>query len=769
MKQIYYTIQTLLRGRGSNLIKVLSLGLSLTMTILLFSRVAYERSFDTCYQAYDRLYQVWSIFTVNGKEYLPQKHNCGPVAGAMLESFPQEIEAATSLCTWWSDPLYVGNTRFNTANVCADSLFFQTMGVEVLCGQPVQDLQQSDVVFLCRSIAEKMFGDENPIGKVVSYGHQLDLTVRGTFEDIPDNATCRPQAVISLPSLLQRGQANYSWSGGDSWIEYVRFRDESDAEAVNSRMDAMIAKYRSDEEKKMYGYSAYVAPIRDTYQQSEEVRMMTGVMLALGFAILFIATLNYVLISLASLSRRAKAIGVHKCSGASGMGILGMFLLETAFLLLAALLLMGVLLYAFRDFVEDTASVSLQQLFAPERLWVVFGVVAFLFVVGGVLPGRLFARIPVTQVFRRYTEGKKGWKRPLLFVQFAGVAFICGLMCVVTGQYRYVLGKDMGYRPERMAIGYAELSPDERDAALQFFKNLPYVEAVSSACQTPIWGYSGSMVQDEAGRPAFSTRFCFYMREDYPALMGWTFLEGRMARTKEEVVVNECFAEKMHWGNEVIGRKVNCDGCNYTVTGLLEDFQIGSFTEEPMPFVAAFHSAFFGTVHVRLKEPFADNLKRLNKEVAEAFPTRTMDFVGMEQEIADRYASLRIFSQASLVAAVTMLFVMLMGLLGYTADEVRRRSKEIAIRKVNGAESAGILRLLGCDVLVVAVPAVLVGSVAAWYVNRLWMDAYQVQISLTGAIYLLVALGVLAVIVGCVLMKSWRIANENPVLSIKSE
>ena len=146
-----------------------------------------------------------------------------------------------------------------------------------------------------------------------------------------------------------------------------------------------------------------------------------------------------------------------------------------------------------------------------------------------------------------------------------------------------------------------------------------------------------------------------------------------------------------------------------------------------------------------------------------------MDFVGMEQEIADRYASLRIFSQASLVAAITMLFVMLMGLLGYTADEVRRRSKEIAIRKVNGAEAAGILRLLGRDVLVVAVPAVLVGSVAAWYVNSLWMDFYQVQISLTGAIYLLVALGVLAVIVGCVLMKSWRIANENPVLSIKSE
>ena len=121
------------------------------------------------------------------------------------------------------------------------------------------------------------------------------------------------------------------------------------------------------------------------------------------------------------------------------------------------------------------------------------------------------------------------------------------------------------------------------------------------------------------------------------------------------------------------------------------------------------------------------------------------------------------------MAAVTMFFVMLMGLIGYTADEVRRRGKEIAIRKVNGAEASSILEMLSRDVLVVAAPAVVIGAVLAWYVNGMWMEQFAEQVPLGWVVYLLVVIANLAVIVGCVLWKSWRIANENPVSSIKSE
>ncbi len=772
MKQLHYVIQTLLRGRGSNIIKIVSLGLGLTMSILLFSRVVYEHSFDKCYQDYDNLYQVWSIFTANGEKYPPQERNCGPVAGAILENFPEQVEAATSIGYGFArEPLYNGTVRFDEKKVTADSLFFRTMGIEVLSGNPEKDLMQKDVIFLSDRLAKRIFGGENPVGKVLNYGHRYDLTVKGTYAAIPENATMNPEAVISMPTLWSRDMGNYSWRGGDSWMEYIRFRAGADKSVVNARIDAMIDKYRPAEDKKKFGYTAFVQPIRDTYAGYTEVKRMSNIMSILGFAILFIAALNYVLISISSLSYRAKAVGVHKCNGASGGKIFGMFLLETGIIILAALLLMALLLLNFREFVEDTASAKLSLLLlAPDRIWVPLAVVFALFIVGGLLPGRLFARIPVSQVFHRYTEGKKGWKRPLLFVQFAGVAFICGLMCVVVAQYRFVMTKDMGYNPERMAMGTAYWDEkDARDAAYQFFKDLPYVEALSSAHGTPIWGYSGSMIQDATGQALFSARSSYYMREDYPELMGMTFKAGRMAREKDEVVVNETFAEMMHWGNEVVGRTVNMENGLYKVTGLLKEFQIQGFTSEKMPFIARGNKAFYGYIHVRLKEPFAENLRKLNKDVSEAFPGQTIDFTDYGEMIKDEYNAVRVFRNATLLAAVTMFFVMLMGLMGYTADEVRRRSKEIAIRKVNGAEASMILELLSRDVLYVAGPAVLIGTIASCYVNGIWMEQFSEHIPLGWVVYALVLIVNLAVIVGCVLWKSWKIANENPVNSIKSE
>ena len=769
MKQLYYVIRTLLRGRGSNIIKVISLGLGLTMSILLFSRVAFEQSYDTCYKDYDDLYQIYSIFSAEGEQFEPQKQNCGPVAGAILENFPKEVEAATSIAYFVSSPLYNGSVRIDARKILADSLFFKTMGIEVLSGNPEKDLMQNDVIFLSDDLAQKIYGGENPIGKVISYNKELQLTVKGTYVDLPENATMRPEAVISMPTGWSRGWGNYSWRGGDSYYEYIRFRPGADKEIVNARLDAMIQKYRPEEDKRAYGYTAFVKPIRDVYRDEDQVKRMDNIMSILALAILFIASLNYVLISISSLTYRAKAVGVHKCSGASGGTVFSMFLLETGIIIALALVLMGLILLNFQEFIEDTTAAKLSVLFAPDRIWVPLVVVLVLFIVGGILPGRLFARIPVSQVFRRYTEGKKGWKRPLLFVQFAGVAFICGLMYVVMAQYNYVKDKDMGYNPQRVAIGSIYFGGEEESGpVLQFFRGLPYVEEVSSAVSTPIWSYSGSMIEGEGGQSLFSTRFS-YALEDYFKMMGMTMKEGRPARASDEIVVNEAFAERMRWGDKALNHPLRAEGRNLKVVGVLKNFHIGSFYQPQDVIMFGYTRTFGNTVHVRLKEPFAENLRRLNKDVSEAYPDKTIDFSSMEEQILNGYNAVRVFSNATILAALTMFFVMLMGLIGYTTDEVRRRSKEIAIRKVNGAESLGILELLSKDVLYVAAPAVIIGIISAAYINGMWMDQFAEQVPLSWPVYILIALVILLLIIACVIWKSWRIANENPVNSIKSE
>lgn len=769
MKQIYYVIQTLLRGRGSNIIKVVSLGLGLTMSILLFARVAFEQSYDTCYKDYDNLYQIFSIFTANGEQFQPQKQNCGPVAGAILENFPQEVEAATSVAYFLGAPLYNGTVRFDARTLLADSLFFRTMGIEVLSGNPEKELMQQDVIFLSARLARKIFGDEDPIGKVLNYDKEMQFTVKGTYVDLPDNATMRPEGVVSMPTGWNRGWSNYSWRGGDSYYEYIRFRPGADKGVVNARLDALIQKYRPEEDKKAYGYTAFVKPIRDVYRNEDQVKRMDFIMSILALAILFIAALNYVLISISSLTYRAKAVGVHKCSGASGGTVFSMFLLETGIIIVLALMLMGLILLNFQEFIEDTTAAKLSVLFAPDRIWVPSAVVLALFIVGGVLPGRLFARIPVSQVFRRYTEGKKGWKRPLLFVQFAGVAFICGLMYVVMAQYNYVKDKDMGYDPHCVASANAYFGKDEEsESALHFFRGLPYIEEVSCAISSPVRSYSGSMVEGEGGQTLFSTRTS-RAPEDYFKMMGMTLKEGRPARATDEIVVNEAFAERMRWGNKALNHPLRMEGKNYKVVGVLKDFHIGSFYEPQDVIIFGYTRTFGNTVHVRLKEPFTENLRRLNKDVAEAYPGKRIDFEGMEQQILREYNPVRVFSNATILAAVTMFFIMLMGLIGYTTDEVRRRSKEIAIRKVNGAESIGILELLSKDILYVAGPAVIIGTLASWYVNGMWMEQFAAQVPLSWIVYVLIALAILIIIVACVIWKSWKIANENPVNSIKSE
>lgn len=134
-----------------------------------------------------------------------------------------------------------------------------------------------------------------------------------------------------------------------------------------------------------------------------------------GYRAAFTTALNYVLVSVASLTQRAKAIGVHKCSGASGSSIFSMFMVETAIVVGLALLLIGLLVYIFHEKMEELAAVPLSALFDWQNLWAPLSVILLLFILGGCLPAMLFARIPVTQVFRRYTSGRRGWKRGTAF------------------------------------------------------------------------------------------------------------------------------------------------------------------------------------------------------------------------------------------------------------------------------------------------------------------------------------------------------------------
>ena len=768
MKQLYYTIQTLLRGRGSNVIKVISLTLGLLVGILLFARVAFELNYDSYYSEPENLCITLRTGISDGIKKEPNIDNYGKLAEAIRENFPDEVEDATVLDLFSQSPLYhEGKKMEHVILATSKSHVFSTLGIKVLLGD-VSQLDRVDVIFISRSLARRLFADANPIGKTINIEIDYPLTVQGVFEDIPENTEFHFDGVYSFDTRSkQYGSERGGWGYDSSYHCMVRFRHPDEREKVEVRMPEMLKKYIHNYKGQSEEYS-FMTPSQ-YHLQKPESRKIVMILSILGFAILLVAGMNNVLISVSSLAQRAKSVGIHKCNGASDGHIYRMFLYESALLILLSLLFVTVLLFTFKLEIEDLSGASLKALFTWQTLWVPILVSLVLFLVIGLFPGKLFAAIPVTQVFHRFTGYRASWKYPLLFVQFTGVAFILGLLMIILLQYNQVMNRSMGYKIDNLVIGWGPF--DSMDKIDGILRGLPFIEA---SCNSASFIYNGHTRQSFTDINGKRFMGCIdFIDEHYVPILGLQILQGRNVHQDGEVLVNEELLRQVGWTDSPIGRKLMEDNYEWgTVVGVVKDY-VAQSAYQPQASVALVNSLErrweANKRNLILKEPFKENLSRIRALMKETFPTEDIQFRSARQEVDNLYQVVRRFRNIVIVASVSIVVIVLMGLFGFVNDEVQRRSKEIAIRKVNGAESGNIINLLNHNIFWIALPAIFVGIALAYVVGHKWVEQFTDQINLNAGHFLLLLLLILLLILGSVTGKSWRIANENPVNSIKNE
>ena len=772
MRQIYYTIRTLLRERGSNIIRVISLSLGLTIGILLFSQIAFELNYEQCYPDAERLALVRCQVTNSstgetagdegGTSY---DYTVFDVTAATLaQDMPNEIEMASCVFPFGGANIYKEDKLLSDINyIYADTCFFQTFGIPVLKGNP-KDMIMPGSVFVSEHFARETFGDENPVGKVLSIQKQEELTIRGIYKDVPENTMLTHDFVISIH---QNGgyHAGAGWGGNDVFYAFLRLRDASDIDKVNANIQRVIGKYTSLEfDGWKVEFSAI--PLVKRHLDSPDVQKRLVIYGFLGFAIFFVAIMNYMLISIATLSRRAKGVGVHKCNGASSANIFNMFLAETGILIIISILLSFLLIINTRGLIEDLLSVRLSSLFTWETLWVPLLTVFVLFILAGGIPGRLFSRIPVTQVFRRYTDGKKGWKRLLLFVQFTGVSFVLGLLLVTLLQYSHLMNRDMGIVVPGLAQAQTWLPKESVEHVKDELRRQPMVEGVTVAVNGVLGEYWTRGLIGNDGKRIATLNFnsCHY---NYPEVMGIKIIEGTTIKKQDDLLVNEELVRLMKWTDGAVGKKLN--DVQGTIVGVFRDIRNTSFYASQSPIVLIGDENANHAFDVRLKEPYDENLKRLNEFVESTFPNVSLRFVLVDSMVKDIYKNVYRFRNSVWITSGFILLIVIMGLIGYVNDETQRRSKEIAIRKVNGAEASHVLRLLTRDILYVSVISILIGTVVSYFAGQAWLDQFAEQIDLNPLLFVGTALSVQLLIVICVVLKAWHIANENPVNSIKAE
>lgn len=787
MRQLYYIFQTLLRGRGSNVVKLISLTLGLLVGILLFSQIVYELNYDTFYKEHERL-------TMFGTRDVSADGHAGnwewdtyrPAAAALAESLPDLVECATPVFFWDKPDLYIADKKLEETQVIfGDTLYFRTLGIEVLSGDP-QLLAHSFNAFVSQSKARELFGSENPVGKTFNMDKRFDLTVRGVYEDLPRNISFPSNIIISLPTIEDNKYGQGTWNSNDIYMVYVRLRHADDLEEMNRRVTQAVGRYTSIKDPHDgETMECSVIPVEEFYLSSPDNVRRIVILFVLGFSIFFVSGMNYVLAAIATIGRRSKMVGVHKCCGADARHVMGMFLWETGLMILLSILCSLALIYTFRDPIEDMLGLSrLAELFTWQTLWVPVVTVVLLFLVAGLLPGQMFARIPVTQVFRRYTDDKRSWKRGLLFVQFLGVAFILGMLATSIHQYHDLMTRDVGFNSDRLAVGAATGGLGDITNKAEFVEEAqliadallrqPFVEGVGRSEQSLLGHYSSGPVEAEGGSKRVQVHFQYFVK-GFPEVAELKLIEGNWPQYEGEAIVSEKLVKDLNWGNQVIGRELPMRASRDSkderakVVGVIRDVRNMGFFGGQTRVAYILDPSHSTTYHVRIKEPLRENLLRLNDFVKQTYPESGLAFLSYEDVRRDSNASVLRFRNTVYMTSGCILLIVFMGLIGYVSDETQRRSKEIAVRKVNGAEASSILKLLSANILKVAVGAVVIGVVSSWYVSGIWMEQFSDSELLSPVWFVTLAVCLLVVIVLVVVLKAWHIANENPVKSIKSE
>ena len=771
------------------LIKILSLGVGLALGIVLIAKVFFELSYDSFYKDIDRVYSISTWISQQGSE-----KDYGQVSGAVAVGFMDEVpgvEAGTRTTYVFNGDTYLdedGN-KLKATLVCADTCFFKVFDRPVLAGDPVKVLGKWGSVMVSRSFAEKLGGVQDAIGTQIANEDMtgLKLTIEGVFEDFPKNGTLDYDILLSMDTYGKQSTDN--WNGNDRYKGYVKLFPGVDPATLSDAIRKMQEAHQPLEMLEARGTTLryFLKPFNTMHTSDPEVKSQVVLLSIVAALLILISLLNYILIVISSLVKRSKEVGVRKCYGAEAKHIYGMLTQEASIHILLSLVLAAVIIFAGRSIVENLLGVPFRTLLVPQSIVAIVAVLAFVLVISIVVPAELYQRIPVYAALKNYTENSRAWKLGLLGVQVLINVFLVVMMLIIGRQYQKVSHADTGYDYDNLY--YISLFDGDRQAvarAVRTLEGLPEVSGVAAAYNLPFNGSNGDNVYlPDDDRELFNIADQYECSDGFYDLMGIEFLEGRAPRDSTEIVVDEKFVKKMaeftDWSDGAVGKQVFITGHErargseqtyFTISGVYESYLIGNLTGVDQRPSALFYGEI-GSMdswmpHVLFKiQP--ESLENVRNALEQALEGREVNIVSYEEQMRAAYDDSRKMRNTLALGSVFSLLIALLGLLGFIQDESLRRSKEMAVRKINGATTRDILGVFARDIMKLSAVMAVIACIGVFFAARRWLEQFAEKVSLNPLYFIGGAVLVLAIVLGVVVLNCLRIARANPVESLKNE
>jgi len=805
LNYLILAIKTLPAKGRRNGIKILTLSLGLAVGLVLSAKVCFEQTYDDYHTDASRIVYL-SENAGSGDENSLYDHTSGGIAPLMKEHYP-EVEEATRITFFESGASLIDvetGKRYSVDDVkLADSCYFKIFDRECLAGNITSSLGITNNIVISSSVAEAMASSrtdayQEVIGKrftIGSRGTDIVFTVAGVYEKFPANSSFSPDAIISLPSI---GRFMYDGTedvlGNDRYQTYLKLRKGTTSDGLNAKMDSFVEKYLPVEEMRAANFSmSYLAkPLAGLHLESADVVNTILVLGIVAFALLLAAVLNYMLIVISTCVTRGKEMAVRKCLGSDENETAKMMFSEALLHTLLASGLAALFLLAGRSFVEMFLGIELTDLFSGRPLALCFGILLLVVMLNGYVPAKIFNSIPVASAFRNYRENRRAWKRWLLIFEFSLVSFLCVLIGVISAQYDSMVNADLGFSyANSIEIATPESNASQHKLLMNQLCAMPEVADACFAIQPIFPGYDGNNVRLPGhDDDLFNANDLNYVDEHWLNVMGLTLTEGSNFNpdllADSEVLVDSRFAEKLKattgW-NDVVGRQVDITGhgSNVTIVGVFKTYNQGKFNKEQEELFGRPKMAFYcnpnqdmGKYHypfqyVRLHSFSADTYQRVLDVINKTLPDQATYVNPFKSTLEASQQDTLETRNAIFVGSFITLLIALLGLIGYTIDEVKRRSKEIAVRRINGALFGQIRLMFQQETLRITIPSAIVGCVIGCIVALNWEENFTVQAGLpwwvpTAAI--LFTIGIVALISDLFV---YRIANSNPAESIKTE
>ncbi len=772
------------------IIKALSLGTGVAIGLILIAKVCFEMSYDTCYADYGQIYQIRTIYTQHGedKDY-PQ------ISGAIAPGFREHVpgvEVATRWTFIFNSNKFIDQQKNVVTGECivADSCFFDIFDTEILSGNPKEAFSKIAVAMVSESFAKKLGGVSEAVGQII-YNEEMPnfkVEIGGVFKDYPYHSSIRNDVVISMASLIKESTEN--WFGNDRYRGYVRLAEGTDPDLLAPAIRLMQEKNYPPEIKQMAETSGFdihffLAPLKGEHISSARMKNMMVILTIVAILLIMISLLNYILMSVSALVKRSKEMGVRKCYGAAGANIYGIMFKEAATDVAAAVAVVAAIMLSLKTVIEDIVGVPAEALLVKGTYMTVIGVILAVFFIAALVPGYLYSKIPAGAAIRNYKENRKIWKLGLLFIQTGICALLLTLMGVISAQYNKAVNDKPGYEYDNLL--WTVLTGTNRSAhqgIINDLKLLPGVVDVQVSYSLPLESSSGNNVYmlDNGQENLFNIADQYCGSEGLFEMLEIPFIEGRYPRSPTEIAVSESFVKKMmefrDWSDGAVGKQVYITEHDdkigaVTVSGVYKDYRINTLTNQDMRASIKFYGEV-GKDHmpfmaIKVTEVTAEMMAKVEEVIQARIENKDVVVKSYKDSMREAYSSERRMRNTVIIGCLVSIIIALFGLIGYVRDESQRRSKEMAVRKINGATVKEIMEIYVVEIMKLAIPAIIMGNVGAYFAASAWLRNFSEKIALSPWFFILADVVIILLVSGCVILNSLQISRSNPVESLKNE